>query len=60
MSEDHENKTDVFYLRVEPRVKRQFAERAAAYPGTPSDVLRWLIEKFIEGHVTVTPNHNKE
>lgn len=60
MSNDHETKSDVFYLRVEPSVKQLFNEAAAHYPGTPSDVLRWLIERFIKGHVTVTPTTHKE
>ena len=50
-----ETKTDVFYLRVEPTVKRKFNDAASQYPGTPSDVLRWLIIGFVEGRVNVTP-----
>ena len=60
MTDDHELKSDVFYLRVEPSVKRQFVMMAAAYPGTPSDVLRWLIERFNEGCVPVKPTTPKE
>ena len=51
----NESKTAVFYLRVEPSLKRRFEKEAARYPGEPTDVLRWLILGFVEGRVTVKP-----
>jgi len=61
MADESENKTETFYLRVEHSLKARFREAAASYPGEPSDVLRWLIERFCEGRLTVTPpNQPKE
>lgn len=48
-----EAKTDALFIRIEPSVKTQFNEACAHYPGTPSDVLRWLIVAFADGRVTV-------
>lgn len=48
-------KSDAIYVRVTPDTKKRFAEVAARYEETPSDVLRELVQAFIEDRVTIMP-----
>lgn len=48
-------KSEALYARVTPETKQRFAEVAARFGLTPSDVLRELVVGFIEGRVTVMP-----
>lgn len=51
---EHKPKSEAIYLRVTPETKRRFSEVASRF-GTPSEVLRELVNAFIEGRVTVMP-----
>ena len=53
-------KSDALYVRVTPETKKRFAEVAARYQETPSDVLRELVLGFIEGRVTILPPADKK
>lgn len=52
---EQETKSEVLGTRIEPSLKRDFDAMAANHPGTPSDVLRWLMRAFADGRVTVEP-----
>lgn len=54
-----EPKDCAIYIRVTKATKQKFEEMAARF-GTPSEVLRELIEGFIEGRVTIAPPQDKE
>ena len=54
MKRKREAKSVAIYLRVTPATKKKFMERAERI-GVPSDVLRELIQAFIEERVTVIP-----
>lgn len=53
-------KSKALYARVTDETKQRFAEAAARFDLTPSDVLRELVIGFIEGRVTVMPPTDKK
>ena len=53
-------KSQALYARVTVETKMRFAEVAARFDLSPSDVLRELVIGFIEGRVTVTPPTSKK
>ena len=48
-------KSKALYARVTDETKQRFAEVAARFDLTPSDVLRELVIGFIDGRVTIVP-----
>jgi len=46
-------------LRVNERVRAAFNRKAVRY-GKPSDILRELIDAFIDDRLTIEPNPRKE
>jgi hypothetical protein len=47
-------KPEVLYVRVSVETKQAFNEKAARF-GLPSEVLRELVQAFVEDRVTVSP-----
>lgn len=47
------------YIRVTPKMRALFLKKAEKF-GTQSDVLREIIEAFVEDRLTIKPNPRKE
>jgi predicted HicB family RNase H-like nuclease len=52
------SKSKFLNLRVSPKVHKAFSVKASKFGGT-SEVLRELVDAFIEDRVTVKPNPEK-
>ena len=55
-----EVKNDTIQVRVTPSVKSAFHAMSSRYGMHPSEVLRELVEGFLEGRVKLAPPTNKE
>jgi hypothetical protein len=53
-------KSEAIYVRVTPETKRAFADKAARFEGGGSEVLRGLVDAFIEDRLTVMPPTDKK
>lgn len=55
---DQQKLTDVLYLRVRKGLKKAFQNKAQRF-GDSADVHRELLEAFVDGRVTISPDPNK-
>lgn len=55
-----EAKTDRIYVRVTRVTKSAFHAMSSRFGMHPSEVLRELVEGFVDGRVTIIPPQNKE
>jgi len=51
-------KSKMFCIRCSPRLRSQFYRTAKKF-GNPSDVMRDLLQAFVDGRVTVAPDPKK-
>ena len=56
---ERQPKSYAIYLRVTEETKRRLYEVASQY-GDPPDVIREVIEAFIDGRVTITPPRERK
>lgn len=52
-------KSAAIYVRVTPEMHQRFIEKASRF-GLPSEVLRKIVEAFVDGRVTITPPTNSK
>ncbi|KKN66516.1 hypothetical protein LCGC14_0470500 [marine sediment metagenome] len=55
-----ENLDALIAVRVSKKSRKAFQRKADRYPGTSSDVLREIIEAFVDDRITITPDPKKE